>query len=265
MWKQSEGKYRWELLNRVADRRGPAIFRAYAKYSALGIKSGLEAARSLSGSACDASRSIGQTLGRVHPQQWEARLFQPRMFRFAYEWKRRIDPMQAMKWILAIAFTAAVLHAPNVFAQQPSSDFHSEAAESQETNVRAFVELLRVDVRAKKTAIFTEIMHFNDQQAAKFWPIYNEYDNELQKLNDQKLAGIQEYAKNFGNMTDEKADELATLALELENKRNGLKKAYYEKVRAQLGGVIAARFLQIENQLLMVIDLQIAASLPIVE
>ena len=173
--------------------------------------------------------------------------------------------MQAMKWILAMAFTAAVLHAPNVFGQQPSSDFHSGATDSQETNVRAFVELLRVDVRAKKAAIFTEIMHFNDQQAAKFWPIYNEYDNELQKLNDQKLAGIQEYAKNFGNMTDEKADELATLALELENKRNGLKKAYYEKVRAQLGGVIAARFLQIENQLLMVIDLQIAASLPIVK
>jgi hypothetical protein len=108
-------------------------------------------------------------------------------------------------------------------------------------------------------------MQFNDQQAAKFWPIYNEYDIELQKLNDQKLAGIQEYAKNYGNMTDEKADELATLALELENKRNSLKKAYYEKVREQLGGIIAARFLQVENQLLMVIDLQIASSLPIVE
>ena len=85
MWKQSEGTYRWELLNRVADRRGPAIFRANAKYPATGIKGGFEAARSLSGSACDASRGIGQTLGRVHPQQWEARLFQPRMFRFAHE------------------------------------------------------------------------------------------------------------------------------------------------------------------------------------
>jgi hypothetical protein len=108
-------------------------------------------------------------------------------------------------------------------------------------------------------------MQFNDQQAAKFWPIYSEYDAELQKLNDQKLAGIQEYAKNFTNMTDEKADALATLALELENKRNGLKKTYYEKIRAQLGGIVAARFLQVENQLLMVIDLQIAASLPIVQ
>ena len=173
--------------------------------------------------------------------------------------------MQAMKWILATALAAAFFPAPNALGQQPTSDIQPATTESQEPNIRAYVELLRVDVRTKKAAIFTEIMQFNDQQAAKFWPIYYEYDKELQKLNDQKLAGIQEYAKNYGNMTDEKADELAMLALELENKRNDLKKTFYEKVREQLGGIIAARFLQIENQLLMVIDLQIAASLPIVE
>jgi hypothetical protein len=173
--------------------------------------------------------------------------------------------MPAIKWILAPALVAILLQAPNAHGQLPSSDIQPGTTESQETNIRAYVELLRVDVRAKKTAIFTEIMQFNDQQAAKFWPIYSEYDIELQKLNDRKLAGIQEYAKNYGNMTDQKADELAMLALELENKRNDLKKQYYEKVREQLGGIVAARFLQVENQLLMVIDLQIAASLPIVE
>jgi hypothetical protein len=173
--------------------------------------------------------------------------------------------MQAMQWILAIVLAAGFFHAPNVFGQQLSSDIQPAATESQEANIRAYIELLRVDVRTKKTAIFTEIMQFNDQQSAKFWPIYTEYDIELQKLNDQKVAWIQEYAKNFGKMTDEKADELALLELDLESKRNDLKKTYYERVRQQLGGIVAARFLQIENQLLMVIDLQIAASLPIVE
>jgi DNA anti-recombination protein RmuC len=201
----------------------------------------------------------------VHSQLQAVQVFQKLMFGFAYDGKRRIYPMQAKKWILAAAVAAAFFYGPNVLAQQPSSEIHPATTESQETNIRAYVELLRVDVRTKKTAIFTEIMQFNDEQAAKFWPIYSEYDIELQKLNDQKLAGIQEYAKNFGKMTDEKANELAMLALELENKRNDLKKTYYEKVRQQLGGIIAARFLQIENQLLMVIDLQIAASLPIVE
>jgi hypothetical protein len=47
----------------------------------------------------------------------------------------------------------------------------------------------------------------------KFWPIYRDYDVELQTMNDKKLAGIQFYAKNYETMTDEKADELARLAL----------------------------------------------------
>jgi DNA anti-recombination protein RmuC len=179
--------------------------------------------------------------------------------------KGRIYPMKSIKWFLAAVLAAGLIHAPDIRAQQTGKDAQPATSKSQETNIRAYVELLRADVNAKKTAIYTEIMQLNDDQAAKFWPIYREYDANLQKLNDQKLAGIQDYAKNYENMTDEKADELAKLALELENKRNELKKTYYEKFREQLGGIVAARFLQVENQLLMVIDLQIASSLPIVQ
>jgi len=171
--------------------------------------------------------------------------------------------MKSMKWILAAALVAALFDAPKVFAQEAKSQ--SAASDSQETNIRAYVELLRSDVKSVKTAILTDTMQLNDDQAAKFWPIYRAYDLELQTLNDQKLAGIQEYAKNYGTLTDEKADELAKLALDLENKRNDLKKKYYEKVREQLGGVVAARFLQVENQMLMIVDLQISSLLPIAQ
>jgi len=171
--------------------------------------------------------------------------------------------MKSMKWILAAALTTALLHVPNLFAQEAKPP--SVASDPQETNIRAYVELLRSDVKSVKTTILTETMQLTDEQATKFWPIYRAYDLELQNLNDQKLAGIREYAKNYGELTDEKADELAKLALELENKRNDLKKKYYEKIREQLGGVVAARFLQVENQMLMIVDLQIASLLPIVE
>jgi hypothetical protein len=173
--------------------------------------------------------------------------------------------MKATKWFQTAALVLAFFLSPNVFAQQKSAGTQPAATDAKEVNLRAYVELLRTDVKAKKILIYTDIMQFSDDQAAKFWPIYREYDVELQKLNDQKLAGIQDYANNYGSVTDQKADELANLALELESKRNALKKTYYEKVRDQLGGIVAARFLQVENQLLMVIDLQIASSLPIVQ
>jgi hypothetical protein len=179
--------------------------------------------------------------------------------------------MKSIKWLLAIAVTVLMFNVSSVLAQKTNTKSAATPAaksateNSQETNIRAYIELLRSDVKTKKTAVLVELMQLTDEQAEKFWPIYREYDFDLQTLNEQKIAGIQEYAKSYQNMTDEKADELAKLALELENKRTSLKARYYEEFRAQLGGIIAARFLQVENQMLMVIDLQIASSLPIVE
>ena len=56
-----------------------------------------------------------------------------------------------------------------------------------------------------------------------------------------------------------------TKALELESRRTALKEKYYTRLKSALSPKTAARFLQVENQLLMIIDLQIAASLPIVK
>ncbi len=171
--------------------------------------------------------------------------------------------MKSRKWFLVGITAALLLNVPRTVAQQATAE--PARTETQETNIRAYVELLRADVSAKRTLIYTDIMQLNDEQAAKFWPIYREYELELNKLNDQKLEGIKEYARTYSTMTDSKADELAALVLELESKRNDLKKKYYEKMREKVGGIIAARFLQVENQILMVIDLQIASSLPIVQ
>jgi len=170
--------------------------------------------------------------------------------------------MKLTKWILPAAILGGLSFAPNLFSQATSTQ--PAAADSQQTNIQAYIELLRSNVQTTKTAVLTQTMNLNDAQAAKFWPIYREYNFELQKLNDQKIAGIQDYANNYDNMTDAKANQLALLALDLESQRTALKRKYYEKMRSQLGGVVAARFLQVENQLLMIIDLQIASQLPIV-
>jgi hypothetical protein len=74
---------------------------------------------------------------------------------------------------------------------------------------------------------------------------------------------IAEYAKNYGALNNEVADRLATKALELEARRQELKAQVYQKVKNALSPLSATRFLQVEHQLLLLIDLQIAASLPI--
>ena len=137
--------------------------------------------------------------------------------------------------------------------------------ETRDANLRAYAELLRSDVRAQKSAIITELMEFTESEDAKFWPVYREYEAELAKVNDDRLALIKEYAANYAKMTDDIADRLARGALDLEARRQDLKRRYYERFKSVLAPKTAARFLQVENQILLLLDLQIAASLPIVQ
>jgi hypothetical protein len=164
--------------------------------------------------------------------------------------------------VLGVAALASVSLA---YGQAPAAAGQPPAVETRDTNLRAYAELLRADVRAQKVAIITEVMQFTDAEDAKFWPIYREYDVELNRINDDRVGLIEEYAKAFGKLTDADADRIATRALEFEANRNALKQKYYARFKQALSPKTAARFLQVENQLLLLIDLQIAASLPLAQ
>jgi hypothetical protein len=106
-------------------------------------------------------------------------------------------------------------------------------------------------------------MGFTDAEDEAFWPIYREYDLEMSKLGDERVAMIAEYANSFSKLTDAQADKLATTALDLERRRQAARAKCYERVKAAVRPLTAARFLQVEHQLQLLIDLQIAAALPI--
>ena len=139
----------------------------------------------------------------------------------------------------------------------------SQAEQAKTLNLSAYAELLRSDVRAEKVAIITEVMGFSEAEDAAFWPVYREYDAEMAKLGDERVALITEYAKNYEQMTDAVADGLATKALDHARRRQAVEAKYYDRVKAVLKPRQALRYLQVEHQLLLLIDLQIAASLPI--
>jgi hypothetical protein len=134
----------------------------------------------------------------------------------------------------------------------------------QELNLQEYIQLLRKDVSAEKAKLLGEVMQFDAEDAAKFWPIYRDYDSELKKVNDLRVANITEYSRTYMTMTDEKADELIKNAMAFQKQRDELLGKYYERVKHELGAITAARFVQVEHQLLTIIDLEIASSLPVV-
>ena len=170
---------------------------------------------------------------------------------------------------LVMLFVLLVLFAPPGRAQTRVQEPGNKAAASpeadaRERNIQEYIILMRADVRQQKAEIMGAIMLLSAADATKFWPIYDEYDGELTKLNDQKVQNIKEYARGYDQMTDAKADELIQNALAYQKQRSDLLAKTYDRVKQAVGAVTAARFVQIENQLLLLIDLQIASSLPVV-
>ena len=156
--------------------------------------------------------------------------------------------------LLIVACCATML------AQKPIS-----AQKTRDANLKEYVELLRRDLKKDKVAILTQMMQLEPSEAANFWPVYNEYDKAVTKLGDEKVALIRMYAENYSSLTDQKITEIAMGFLDVEGKRNQLKKEYFQKISQARSPKIAARFLQMESQLEKLVDLQIASSLPIVE
>jgi len=140
----------------------------------------------------------------------------------------------------------------------------STGEDAQKKNLQVYIDLLRKDVRQQKAEIMGAVMVLSADDAAKFWPIYSEYDVELTKLNDQRVENIKEYARTYDQMTDKKADELIQKSLAFQKQRAELLAKTYESIKQAVGAVTAARFAQVEHQLLLIIDLQIASSLPVV-
>jgi hypothetical protein len=168
---------------------------------------------------------------------------------------------QKAAWFLGTSLLTALLaFAPALWAQGNAQP----APKSDAQNIQAYIDLLRADVRQQKAEMMGAVMDLSAADAAKFWPIYEEYDAELAKLNDQRVANIKEYASSYDQMTDDKADELIHKAMSYRKQRSELLAKYYELVKQSLGGITAARFVQVEDQLLLIIDLQIDSSLPVV-
>jgi hypothetical protein len=129
----------------------------------------------------------------------------------------------------------------------------------------SFIELLRTDIKAQKTTLMSEGMALTEKDAEVFWPLYREYTFELDKLSDELLVLLKDYAHNYENLTSQKAEELAKKNFELQEKKLKLRKDYFEKFRKVLLPKVAARYLQLDNRINLLYDLQLASRVPLVK
>ena len=127
------------------------------------------------------------------------------------------------------------------------------------------IHLLRLDLRSKKKQLIAANLSLTDAESTKFWPIYDQYTDELVQINNEKYKVIKEYASNWGTMTDAQALDLTRRSLDVDAKVTALRNKYVPIINKVLPGTKTATFFQLERRIGMMIDLQLASQLPLVQ
>jgi len=128
-----------------------------------------------------------------------------------------------------------------------------------------YVELLKQDIRLSKAMIVEAVLDLDEAQAERFWPVYQGYDKSVSKLNDKALKLIEVYSLAYWNMDPQLAEDLMKKWLELRIAREYLRQEYLRKMAFAVDKTTAARFMQIDLRLSMLMELQAAVELPLVE
>lgn len=161
--------------------------------------------------------------------------------------------VQAVKMAFGAAMLAAALGlAPSGFAQDGPADN---------------MDLLREKIAADKKLLVATNMELTESEAKGFWPIYDAYQADLQKINRRIADVLEGYAADLRNdsFTDEKATKLIGDAVAIEESEAALRSSYAPRLGAVLSPKKVARYLQIENKIRAVVRYDLASGVPLVE
>ncbi|WP_116808177.1 hypothetical protein [Steroidobacter cummioxidans] len=159
--------------------------------------------------------------------------------------------------ILAIVALAGTFHVWSAEAA-PSSVTAAEPTPEQ------IVSDFRKDLEAKSADVMAKTLTLTADQAAKFWPLYKEYQKEQAAIVDGQIQATQKYAAAYEHLTDEEALTYVNALLERDQKVHDLRARWLAKFQTVVPGTIAARAIQVERRLGLVHQVGVSSQVPLV-
>jgi len=129
------------------------------------------------------------------------------------------------------------------------------------------MQLLRDKIKADKKLLVAANMDLTESESKGFWPIYEQYQKDLQQLNQRIADLLESYAADFRtrSLTDDKAKQLIEEAVAIEQAEAQLKNTYAPQLSAVLPARKVVRYLQIENKIRAVIKYDIVSGVPLMQ
>ena len=137
-------------------------------------------------------------------------------------------------------------------------------AQGPEEDLLDFMRLTVPDLRNASRNIVKGVMNFTDEEANLFWPVYDKFDREYNKIYDEMGAVVKDYEVHQKTMDDNKARELAQRMFAIDEAKIRLQEDYYKKFSKVISVKRATQLFQVLRRIDLFVNLKIAATLRVI-
>ena len=129
----------------------------------------------------------------------------------------------------------------------------------------ALDSVMQSNYNAEKKALIKEAIQLNDEEAKEFWPLYQEYNNKLQKINNEIVSLINKNADKLETLTNDEAEDIWEKKMDLSYDLVKLEKKYFKKMKRVLPAGKVVRYFQAENKIKALMSAQMAVEVPLMD
>jgi len=168
---------------------------------------------------------------------------------------KNIEVKMKMRSFITLAFVVLLAASGQIFGQDAKA----------ETQLETYTNLLRKDIRSGKKQLVAANLVLNEAEAQKFWPVYDQYAREVELIYNDRIQIIKDYGASMSTLTNAQASALTKRLLDSDNALTALRKKYEPAVAKVINGKAQALFFQLDRRIGLLIDLQLAIGIPLVE
>jgi Spy/CpxP family protein refolding chaperone len=179
----------------------------------------------------------------------------PACFRRVISWQSRF---------LSIA-TVGIASASVLLAASPAfGDAARPIVNEKFSDFAPVIAELRQEAGQDRRNIVRANMLLTETESARFWPLYDEYRADRQKIGDRRVRLITDFLAEQNSMSEDEARTLANEDFAIEKDISELRAKWYEKMTKVLSERTVARFFHIDEKLDAAADLALAANIPLI-
>ena len=122
---------------------------------------------------------------------------------------------------------------------------HSEAVQS----IHVDEQIILGEIMTGKRAVYVRALQFTDEESRAFWPVYDDYEARIKKIDNRLVRLIDDYAAKYPNLTEADAQQMLAAKLKIDWERMALQQEYTRKIARTLPASKALRYAQVESRI----------------